>query len=327
MQRTIPLASAAVVVLALSPVAGAEDKGFELDKRTRVLEPVSHAGLTIFPVVATTPTDDRDYLVLDEGMKAGTLKVHEKGDGEVNQLVIENVSDQPAFLMAGEVVIGGKQDRIIGKNIVIEPRSKEAIPVFCVEHGRWSGRKAAFSSANALAHKELRKKASFGSQSEVWQEVKDKNARRAVANDTDTYRRVVTDAKVDRSLASYQKAFGALDQLADRDRAVGYVVALDGEVVAIEVFGSPKLFKKLEPKLRKSYYVEAIDASKGKAAAARPAPTAAAVTTFHGKARAATKSIVIDKKSGKTYQFEDGDLKGSEVEGKDGGKVYEGAYH
>ncbi len=300
---------------------------FALGAGIMVLSPISHAGLTIFPVVVDKPQDDRDYVVLDEGMMAGTIKVIEKDGGEVNQLEMRNTSDKPAFLMAGEVVIGGKQDRIIGKNMVIEPHSKESIPVFCVEHGRWNGRKAEFSSANALAHKQLRTKASFGSQGEVWEEVSAKNAKRAETNDTDTYRRVATGAKVAASLESYQRAFASLARAdgASAAQRVGYVVALDGKVVAIEVFGSPKLFAKLEPKLRKSYFVEAIDATTVEGAKLPP-PSAEAVQAFDRAAKSKPRKTVVDKPSSTTTQFDEGALKGSKVERKDGKPVYDGAY-
>jgi hypothetical protein len=330
-RTTTALAAALAVGLSLAARdAAADDTSFALDKTSKVLAPTSFGGLTLFPVVTTAkPGKDRDYLVLDEGMKRKLVKVIEKGDGEVNELELENQSDKPLFLMAGEVVIGGKQDRIIGKNTVIEAKHKESIPVFCVEHGRWTGRKAEFESANTLAHKELREKASFGDQSEVWAEVKSKNAKRKVSNDTDTYRRVALDKTVKQSIAGYHTAFAALAKAKDADRRVGYVVAMNGKVVAIEVFGSPSLFRKLERKLLDSYYVEAIDNASGAAGGATAAkpPAAAAVVEFHGKARAAKKTVVLDKASGKTLQFDSEDLKASEVEGKDGDTVYEGAYH
>ncbi|MEL7124270.1 MAG: DUF6569 family protein, partial [Bacteroidota bacterium] len=58
----------------------------------------------------------------------------------VNTLTIENFSDQPIFLMSGEVITGGMQDRVIGQDMVIPPRSGLMdIPVYCVEKGRWTG--------------------------------------------------------------------------------------------------------------------------------------------------------------------------------------------
>lgn len=62
-------------------------------------------------------------------------------NGDVNRLMVVNHSDKPLYLMPGEVIIGGKQDRTVGQEIVIAP-SKKPVPIdaFCVEHGRWGGR-------------------------------------------------------------------------------------------------------------------------------------------------------------------------------------------
>jgi hypothetical protein len=331
-----PVLACALVALPLTASAqkpekkplNSSDKEVALDKQSLVLAPFSHANLSVFPVITTAAAaKDVDYLVLDDGMKQGLVKVVEKGEGgQVNELELRNTSDRPLFLMAGEVVIGGKQDRIIGKNTIVAPQTTEQVPVFCVEHGRWSGRKAEFSTAQTLAHTELRKKASFSNQGEVWKEVSAKNMKRAVANDTDTYRRVAEDSKVKKSIEGYDKAIRTqLAGMSRQDKMVGFVVALNGKVVAIETFGSPKLFRKFQDKLLRSYFVEAVDHAFD---AARPpaAPKAEAIQGFADKARKAKRNVVLDKKSGKTVQFDEDDVKGSEVETPEGAAVYQGAY-
>lgn len=287
-----------------------------LGAHKQILAPLAYKNLTLVPVVSTAPVPASGYLVLDEGMKSGKVAVIETADGgTVNELVLENRSSEPLFLLAGEVVIGGKQDRIIGKDTVIPPRTTQKIPVFCVEHGRWSGRKADFSTAQTLAHTALRKKAKYGTQSEVWQEVSSKNAKRRVQNDTQTYRRVAMDPAVEGSIADYEAHFSrALASLAPRRDLVGFVVALNGEVVAIETFGSPALFRKLEHKLLRSYYVEAVDGPHQPGAA--PAPSAAAIRDFRDKAARAKQArarTVLEGKRARTVQFDDAELQGSTV--------------
>ena len=330
MRRTLAVTLA---VTALPVAAVAEKKkptSTRLDDKSALLAPVSHDNLTIFPVITTAAKiPSTDYLVLDEGMKSKQVQVLEKDrDGSVNELTIRNTSQKPLFLMAGEVVIGGKQDRIIGKNTIVAARATETVPVFCVEHGRWNGRKAEFTSAGAMAHTELRKKANFSDQSEVWSEVSSKNAKRKLENGTDTYRGVAQSASVVKSIAGYQKAFaGKLGKLGDKERQIGFVVALGGKVVAIETFGSPKLFKKFEQKLLRSYYVEALDAARSPDGAPAAAPKPADVSSFARKAKAAKRTTVLEKQSGKTVQFEDKDMQGTAVEAEDGAPVYQGAYH
>ncbi|WP_428267045.1 ARPP-1 family domain-containing protein [Haliangium sp.] len=300
-------------------------------KNQFTLAPVQYENLTLVPVATTAPAAGQRYLVLDEGMTSGQVRVVEtKEGGEVNELVLENRSSEPLFLLAGEVVIGGKQDRIIGKDTIVPPKSSERIPVFCVEHGRWSGRKADFSTAKALAHTKLRRQAKYAGQSDVWQEVASKNAMRQVSNDTDTYRAVATGTTVSRSIADYERHFrGALRTVAGRSDVVGYAVAINGEVVAIETFGSPDLFRKLEDKLLRSYYVEAVDHPLDRDKAKRP-PTDADVRSFRAKAERAKRAhgrTVREGKAARTVQFDEPELQGSSVNNPyDAEPVYDAAY-
>src|SRR5205085_1108529 len=78
----------------------------------------------------------------------------------------------------GEVIIGGRQDRIIGSNTIIPPNTTQNVPVFCVEHGRWQGTTGEFTTANALAHGRLRGRANYDGQQAVWDEVAKTNQAR-----------------------------------------------------------------------------------------------------------------------------------------------------
>ncbi|HTJ41778.1 MAG TPA: DUF6569 family protein [Kofleriaceae bacterium] len=232
----------------------------DLGDGTALGAPVHYRNLTLYPVVATGEIDDTDYLVLDEGMQQGAVTIKEDPDASVNELTLTNKSAQPLFVMAGEVVVGGKQDRIIGKNTVIPAKTTLEVPVFCVEHGRWTGRHADFASAGVLAHQTLRSKASYEQQTDVWDEVASKNTKRGTdrGNETGTYRGAAVEQTT--TLADWDKAFDVALAAAQPKKQVGYAVALDGEVVAIDVFGGPRLLAKLDRKLRRSYYAEAIDA-------------------------------------------------------------------
>src|SRR5262245_51576810 len=73
-------------------------------------------------------------------MKQKKIIVHETGS--VNELTIENVSPRDdAFIQAGDIVKGGRQDRTLAYDLILGPKSgKVPIPSFCVEQGRWSRR-------------------------------------------------------------------------------------------------------------------------------------------------------------------------------------------
>lgn len=97
------------------------------------------------------------------------------GGSQVSQLVLVNRGKRPLLLLAGEVVSGGKQDRIIGKDRIV-PIGSAPLPldVFCVEHGRWTGDSMQFSAAETMVHPTVRAQAAVKQdQSQVWAAVRD----------------------------------------------------------------------------------------------------------------------------------------------------------
>src|SRR5260221_9132257 len=160
----------------------------------RILDPVTYENIAIFPVVSGSSQDTSSFLTLEEGLASGEVIVSERGaagmvrnrgvvrptatpqydsGASVNQLVLINRSKRPLLLLAGELVSGGKQDRIIGKDRLV-PAGSEPLPldVFCVEHGRWSSG-ASFTDAKTIVHPSVREQATFQQdQTKVWSAVR-----------------------------------------------------------------------------------------------------------------------------------------------------------
>src|SRR5438309_6102204 len=106
----------------------------------KVTGPFTHANLSIFVLHGSDTLPNRPFLTLQEALDQKKAVVNETSN--VNQLTVENVAgDVEIFLMTGDIVKGGKQDRAIAFDMIIPPKSG-AIPIgsFCVEHGRWSQR-------------------------------------------------------------------------------------------------------------------------------------------------------------------------------------------
>lgn len=269
----IALISLAAGLSVAAPTAQAPQKAapppppadVSLSASAKMLDPIQVESLTLTPIVSTEakPKDDK-LLVLDEAMGKKLVRIHEVKDEDVNNLTLTNKADQPLFLLAGEVIIGGKQDRIIGKNTIVPPKKTLTVPVFCVEHGRWDNSSKEFTTAKALAHGRLRGKANFDSQSDVWEEVAAKNTSRKTKSSTDTYRKVATQQS-DGTLDAWSKQVDtALAKLPKDTKLVGFAVAVNGKVATVDVFDSPALFKKLQTKLVRSYITDAIDVTKAK---------------------------------------------------------------
>jgi hypothetical protein len=294
------LAALALPAVQTNARAGADGGGGDW----RVLAPVSYKNLTIFPVRGADRPGSDAYITLDEGTKGGTVVITERGGGRtagfvpprpqpanrsprqqaasysgggasVNELALVNRSGKKLVLLAGEVIVGGKQDRIVQEDLVIPPVSVPvALNVFCVEHGRWTARDAVhnpgvaparnaapeaaakFDSLGAVAHPKLRAAAQDKkAQGEVWSEVSKNNAKLGTANGTDTYQEVYSSKRVGAQMDDYLRA---LEREVLQPGVVGVVVARNGRAVWADVFASQRLFASYWPKLLKSYVVDAL---------------------------------------------------------------------
>ena len=284
-------------------------------------EPIRAGNLTVFPISSRLPRNDDPYITLDEGLRAGTVEVLEVGAtasprgssasarrsgnsrpqttleaaGSVNRVSVINRSGKPLYLMPGEIIMGGKQDRTIGNEMIVESAEKPVeVEVYCVEHGRWSGRDEAagaemlqsvaessgeridrptaqrlakearsgkfVASAGSLSSSARRTVQEGKGQADVWNEVGMANRRSSVQTQTDTFTANYADDGVRKDLKAY------LDRLqspvAAERQAVGAIVAINGKVTAADVFQSTPLFLKLWPKLLKSYALDAATAAR-----------------------------------------------------------------
>jgi hypothetical protein len=254
----------------------------------KVLSPISHGNLTIFPVAASTTHDTSEFITLDEGIRSGEVVVTEAGQlgglirgphrripistgPQVNSLVLVNNSKHPLILLAGEIVTGGKQDRVVAKDRVIPAESDPVdLGVFCVEPGRWTEESDHFSSMKSqMAQPSVRSKAMVAKdQRQVWDSVGMANG--AVAGAIiggsmprqSSYAKTFDDERVRQAIAEQaapleQSYSSLMKQLRDQ-HAVGVVVAVGGRLIWADLFASTPLLNKYWPKLVRSYAAEAL---------------------------------------------------------------------
>ena len=234
----------------------------------RLSGPYTHKNLTIFLVHGKSLIKTKSFLTLQEALVQKKVVVYETKS--VNELSIQNFSDEDVYVQSGDIVKGGQQDRMIGVDLIVPPRSgKMPISAFCVEHGRWSGRgseKAGSfnSSADAASTKEIKLAARSNSQGGVWENVRvaqDKLSRSVGARvnspvSESSLQLAVENGKVQETAEGY---INALSNIANRSEdVIGYVFAINGKVNSADIYGSNSLFKKLWPKLLKANAIEAI---------------------------------------------------------------------
>ena len=92
------------------------------------------ASFILAPVLQSQAAD-RDYAVLEEAIESQTARAF--GTGKVNELLIERTGHVDLFMQAGEILKGGRQDRVIGVDCIVPARSGEIrVPPYCVERSR-----------------------------------------------------------------------------------------------------------------------------------------------------------------------------------------------
>ncbi len=283
------------------------------DGEWRLLDPVTYENISVFPVVSSYNQDTSPFLTLEEGLATGDVLVREQGsetlvrdrDGRpvyiphlpigasVNQLVLINRSRRPLLLLAGELVSGGKQDRVIGKDRII-PAGAPPLPldVFCVEHGRWTD-SAQFAASSTIVHPSVRESAAVDqAQTKVWDSVRNgtnlkapaaappaqisaENLQSAVAGNgrTEAYEKIYQSHAVGVSIDDFvdevQRRFSQATSGLKNERVVGVVVAYGGDVAWSDIFASGDLFNHYWRKLLRSYAVEALTRPTYRQAASR----------------------------------------------------------
>jgi hypothetical protein len=275
----------------------------------QLLDPVTYENISLFPVVASFNQDTSPFLTLDEGLSTGDVIVSEQGaaglvrnrdprylgppvpmpqnniGASVNQLVLINRGKRPVLLLAGELVSGGKQDRIIAKDRIVAPGADPLpLDVFCVEHGRWTGSSSQFAASKTIVHPSVREKAAVDQeQTEVWSAVRggttaakapaapapristaDITAAISSEARTESYDKIYESRAVGVSIDSFveelQRRFAKSVALHGERKmpVVGVIVAYGGEVAWSDIFASSDLFNHYWNKLLRSYAVEAL---------------------------------------------------------------------
>jgi hypothetical protein len=232
--------------------------------------PYAHKNLSVFFVHGSSAEKSRKIVTLQEALDLKIVVIYETG--QVNELSIENISiDVDIFIQAGDIVKGGKQDRVIGVDMILPPKSgRVPINSYCVEHGRWSQRGKEESDKFTSASERIATKDALlafqhdQDQQKVWNSVSkaqtklSQNLGSSVASpqSASSYQLTLENAKVRESTAGYVK--GLYEDAQDKDDAVGCVFLVNGKMYSADIYASHALFSKVWAKLLKAASVEAI---------------------------------------------------------------------
>jgi hypothetical protein len=209
--------------------------------------------------------NDLDYATLDEALLDKVLDVTEINEGgQVPAVRVMNKSERMVFLMAGELLVGCKQDRVLNTSMMVPSKREMAIPVACVEVGRWGYRSRKFRSGQTSSHGYLRailcketsarykaKSAPGSDQRAVWAEVARKMGKMGSRSSSGALQDMFRDYgdKLDQMVRS----------ISSPDGCNGAAFAMNGKILGVDLFDKPGTLNKLWPKLIKSYAVDALE--------------------------------------------------------------------
>lgn len=243
---------------------------------------VKFENLNLYPILASKDFLDQNdrvanFIPLNEAIQASRFRISEKkpfGRFEdrtaVNTLTVQNKTNDTIFLMSGDVVRGGLQDRVLAENMIVLPRSIRDIEVFCVEHNRWNYKVEegadpsdqdkkifAFRGYYNVASNDIRKTlAGSRSQQEVWDHVSAIRAKNGADSPTQAYAGLEQSEAFTAARTDYLDYFK--NAFANRDDVVGLVAVNGGKIISTDIFGHPTLFQKQYQALLHSYVTDAI---------------------------------------------------------------------
>jgi hypothetical protein len=221
-----------------------------------------YENLRLYPIVADAALMDvqngvKHLKTLAEGMKTAGFRITEQKDfGRSNErtyniLTVQNKSQDTIFMMSGDVVTGGNQDRVIARDQAVAPRTVKNVDVFCVEQGRWQftdstatpNEKAiyAFRGYYNVASPQVRQAVQrTNNQSEVWAAVARVTKANGASSSTSTYAALESAADSKAKRDAYLQHFGR--HLAQIPNVVGVVAVSGDQVLGVDVFGHNDLF-------------------------------------------------------------------------------------
>ena len=198
---------------------------------------------------------------LSQALAQGTVAVSERGSAateNVHWLRINNNGQQSVFIGSGEVILGGRQDRMVTRDTILPPsKADQYIHVMCVEEGRWSDKEKKFQYNN-YADPALRKVLDQSkNQVLVWKEVLSQLDRSGTKSPTLAYAAHRSDKKFTPEQDAYIRYFNEKFKNAE-STITGFVCMSGDKVIGCDIYAGNNLFYgELQPLLH-GYIEEAI---------------------------------------------------------------------
>ena len=274
-------------------------------------KPRVYKNMLVFPIRYEGRQAPGNWETMDKAIQLGHLKILEKAEAQVSEVQMENLSDATVFLMSGEIIKGGQQTRVIRQDTVIEAKQRVAVPVFCVEPHRWTGKRE-FEGSRNLAPASMRSAIMGGAgQSEVWERAAASPAAQAAPNATGNLDESLNSEQAQKDFNEVHKALGHFSP----PETIGIAIAdaRSGHVIGLEVFGRRDLFEVLQDKLVEGYAVDLVLTAGGASPDSKTAVGEKDVEEFIQRALAGGSQYDRTPGSGRGVELTAGTLRGKGV--------------
>jgi hypothetical protein len=230
--------------------------------------PKNFQNLSVVSLAPTAPSKaDLDYLLLDDGISQGTVRITElNASGSVPEVRVENLAAVPVLLVDGEELVGAKQNRVVNLTILVPARSTITIPVSCVEASRWHMASPDFQVAGHLMYaqgraerfcqvsRSMRASGSHSSdQAAVWRNIEAKAHRLGTQSHTQAH-----SGLFERNAASVEGYVRAFNWQSGQ---TGAAFLIAGQLVGVDIFDHAEVMRRFFHKLVRSYALDALDSS------------------------------------------------------------------
>jgi hypothetical protein len=187
----------------------------------------------------------KNTVSFSQALTQNLITVQERGTTaieNVHWLSLYNNSDKNIFVSSGEVLAGGRQDRMVSRDTIVPARSGRIdLPVMCVEEGRWSEKDKKFVYQK-MANTRLRRTLDESkSQVQVWKEINNQLEQGKIKNKTLAYLSRNRDKIFSQLQNEYWRFFEAKFRKAD-STIVGIVCISGDKVLGADIFINSSLF-------------------------------------------------------------------------------------
>ncbi|MCX7845415.1 MAG: hypothetical protein N2312_02265 [Dictyoglomaceae bacterium] len=199
------------------------------------------------------------FISLEEALNSGKFIIQEVNTwGEVPTLKAVNRLNINVFIMDGEELKGGKQNRVINTSILVKKNSVLNIPVSCTEKGRWDFTSPHHRDPEIIIPFEMRAKKNISLYDHLSRSKEFKTEQSLIWDEVDRYDSILKSNSKTRALRDiFKNVETNLEEITKNSFPIegqnGCAFVINGKIIGLDIISLPSVYKNFHGKLLKSY--------------------------------------------------------------------------